>query len=330
MIGRRALIAGLGGAAAAWPLAAYAQPRSLPVIGFLNGRTPEEWADNLAAFRSGLAEIGFDEGRNVAIEYRWAGGHYERLPVLAAELLQYRLAVIVASGGDNSVVAAKRATQTIAIVAVMAGDPVATGLIASLNRPAGNITGMVQFGRQLQLKRLEILHEMVPAATKVAFVEDPKNLNAAQNAAELEEAARSLGLLLRPVYCNTVDDIERTFAFRQEDRPGAMLVSGFPTFQVSGILERIIELAARLAVPVGFAWRGQAMAGGLSSYGTNIVAVYRQVGVYTGRILKGEKPGELPVMQPTTFELVVNLKTAKALGLTIPPTLLARADEVIE
>ncbi|HXQ52236.1 MAG TPA: ABC transporter substrate-binding protein [Stellaceae bacterium] len=326
---RRDFAAMLGAAAVAWPVTPRAQA-TIPIIGFLNGRTADEWADNTSNFRLGLRDTGFEEGRNVAIEYRWAGGRYEKLPDLATELLQHRLSAIVACGGENSITAAKAATQTIPIVAVFAGDPVLSGFVTSLNRPNGNITGIAQFGVRLAAKRLELLHEMVPAAAKLAYLDDPNNSALAQSSAAVEQAARARGLSFRAIYCNTVADIERSLAFREGERPDLMLVSGFPTFVVPVVRDKIIEIAAKRALPVGFSTEEQTRAGGLTSYAPNIGGVYRQVGNYAGRILKGEKPADLPVQQPTKFNLVINLKTAKALGITVPPMLLATADEVIE
>src|SRR5215472_7336018 len=307
---------------------ARAQQPALPVIGFLNGQSPRTWAARLDAFRKGLNESGYDEGRNVAIEYRWAEGQPDRLPALAIDLVQRQVAVIVATGGSNPAIAAKAATNTIPIVFTSNDDPRKYGLVASFNRPGGNVTGVSWFSAELGPKRLALLHELVPNAKTVALLLNPNNAETARQPAELQEAARTLGLQLVVLNVTTANDIDAAFTTIAQNRIGALVVAG-DSF-LTNRRDQIIALAARHAVPTIYVNRETAGAGGLMSYGNSLVDAYRRAGIHTGPILKGAKPSDLPVDQATKFELIINLKTAKALGLDVPPTLLARADEVIE
>ena len=328
-IKRREFIAFLGSAAAAWPLAAGAQQQALPVIGFLGGTSPDTFADRVRAFRQGLKDTGYVEGENVAIEYRWAEGQYERLPELAAELVRRKVAVIVATGGSTSAFAAKAATTTIPIVFGVAEDPVRLGLVASLNRPGGNLTGINFFTNELSAKRLELLRELVPGAARVAVLVNPANvLNTETTLRDLEPAARAVGLQIQVLNASTSREINEAFATFVRERPDALFV-GQDVFFVSRRLQ-LANMAARHAVPMTSGSRDLAEVGGLMSYGTNITDAHRQIGLYTGRILKGAKPADLPVVQSTKFELVINAQTATMLGLTVPDKLLVAADEVIE
>jgi putative tryptophan/tyrosine transport system substrate-binding protein len=325
---RRDFIAGFAGAAA-WPLVTRAQQPGTPVIGFLASSSPDVYRNNyLRAYRQGLSETGYVEGQNVAIEYSWAYNQYDRLPALAAELVRRRVAVIVANGVYPAR-AAKAATATIPIVFQLGIDPVAIGLVASLNRPGGNVTGSTNITVSLAAKRLELVRQLLPAVSDIAVLVNPANRFATEaQSRDLQEAAQTLGLQLRFLNASTANELDTAFGTLVHERVGTLLLTDEPFFNTR--VDQIVALAAQHAVPVIYTFREFTMAGGLISYASNISDSYRQIGIYTGRILKGEKPADLPVLQPTKFELIVNLKTAKALGLTIPETLLATADEVIE
>jgi len=322
---RRDFIKVLAGSAAAWPLAARAE-QAMPVIGFLAAVSPAEAEYRLAAFRGGLNTAGYVEGKNVSIDYRW--GSNDRLPALATELVARRVDVIVATGGTPGALAAKAATRTIPIVFTIGGDPVATGLVASLNRPGGNATGMSVIAVDVVAKRLELLREAVPTATVIAVLINPTNPYTVQEMKEIRDAARSLGMRLQVVNASSEGDFAGAFTTLVQQGAAALLVSGDPFLLYRA--DQVVALASRHGVPAIYGYREFAAAGGLMSYGASIIDLYRHAGVYTGRILRGEKPADVPVTQPTKFELVINLKTAKALGLKVPSTLLARADEVIE
>ena len=322
---RRELLLLVGGAVTA-SHALRAEQKAVPVIGFLSSEGLGALASRLAALRQGLSETGYVEGQNVAIEYRWAEGRFDRLPALSADLVGRKVDVIVTSGGASSVRAAKNATSSIPVVFLAAGDPVEEGLVASLARPGGNLTGVAFMGIELWGKRLELLSELVPETRALAYLVN-HSPGAERNINAVQEAARAKGLQVRILRAGTESEIDAAFASLAELKAHALLV-GSPTFL--SWREQIVALAARYAVPTIYDWREYVAVGGLISYGTNLADMYRNVGTYVGKILKGAKPADLPVQQPTTFELVVNLNTAKALGLTIPPSILARADEVIE
>ena len=325
---RREFITLLGGAAAAWPLAARAQQQPMPVVGFLSSRSPNESASAVAAFRQSLGEAGYIEGKNLAIAFRWAQGQYDRLPALATDLARRQVTAIFATGGNPPAFAAKAATATIPIVFLTGSDPVKFGLVASLNRPGGNITGVTLFTSLLVAKRLELLHELVPTATTIAILVNPNNSNAEPDTKVAQTAARSLGQQLVVLSASSESDIDAAFATLVRQRANALLVNTDAFFLTRR--NQFVRLAARHSVPTIHDLREFTAAGGLVSYGTNLPAAYRQAGTYVGKILNGEQPANLPVIQPTEFDLVINLKTAKALGLEVPPTLLATADEVIE
>ena len=325
---RREFITLLGGAAAAWPLGVGAQQAAMPVIGFLGGGSPDAFAHVVDAFRQGLYETGFAEGQNVTIEYRWAEGQYDRLPALVADLIRQKPAVIVATGGDVGVRAAKKAATAIPIVFTSGSDPVAAGFVSSLNRPGDNVTGVSLFVSVLEGKKLELLRELVPMAAVIGFLVNPNNPRADVDTADMQAAARALGKLLLILKADGEHDFDAVFTNLAQQRVDALVVHTEPFFLSRR--DHLVELAARYSIPTIYGLREFAAAGGLISYGTKLSDSYRQVGIYTGKILKGEKPADLPVMQPTKFEFVINLKAAKALGLTVPTSLLVRADEVIE
>jgi ABC-type uncharacterized transport system substrate-binding protein len=324
---RREFIALLGGAAAAWPFAVQAQ-QQMPTIGFLDSGGPANMGANLAGFRSGLGETGFTEGHNLSIEYRWANGHYDQLPALAAELVRKPVAVIAATRSPAPGLAAKGTTSTIPIVFQSGGDPVKDGLVASLNRPGGNVTGATRQSIELGAKRLGLIRDLVPKAATVALLINPTSPAGESNVQEIEQPVRSLGLRLHVLRASTEPELAAAFAAYAEAKADAMIVANDPLF--IGWSEKIAALALRHSVATISPERLYAAAGGLASYGASLPDSFRQVGVYVGRILKGEKPADLPVLRPVKFELVLNLKTAKALGLEVPSTLLFTADEVIE
>ena len=324
---RRAVITLLGGAAA-WPLAARAQQRTFPVIGLLSSRSLAVDTPLIAVIRQGLNETGIIEGQNVTIDYRWAEGQYDRLAGLAVDLVRQHVAVIVAIGGDPSALAAKAATATIPIVFVGATDPVRSGVVTSLHRPGGNITGVSGFMTEMEPKRLELLRELRPHATTTAVLVNPNEPSIEIRVSDIQTAARSVGQEITILNASTIRDIDAAFARLAQMRADALLVAGDPFF--FNRAAQLVVLAARHAIPSLYSRREFAAAGGLMSYGSTFNDIYRLVGVYAARILKGEKPGDLPIQLATKLELVINLKTAQALGLAVPPMLLARADEVIE
>jgi len=325
---RRDFITLLGGAAAAWPLAARAQ-QTIPVVGYLSAEPADQVAHLVSAFRKGLSDSDYVEGRNITIEYRWADNHYDRLPALAVELARRQVAVLVTIGGPQPALSAKAATTTIPIVFVSgAEDPVTLGLVASFNRPGGNITGIVPLTTPLEDKRLQLLHELIPGAAAFGILLNPNNSYSNSRLHDLETAAQTIGRSLAPVWAQSERDLDTAFATLVREHADAILVGGDTFFNTRR--DQIVALAARHRMPAVYQWREFVDAGGLMSYGSDRADANRQAGHYVGRILKGERPGDLPVMQTTKIELLINLKTAKALGLTFPITLLGRADEVIE
>jgi putative tryptophan/tyrosine transport system substrate-binding protein len=324
---RREFIAGLGGAAA-WPMVARAQQAALPVIGFLSSRSPGESTGVVAAFQQGLREAGFVEGQNLAIAFRWAEGQYDRLPALAANLVDLQVALLFAAGGQPSALAAKAATTTIPIVFSAVNDPVELGLVASLNQPGGNVTGMSTVGSGLHAKSVQLLKELVPTAAVIVYLINPSNPAAAYYAKDALNAASTLNTEIKILKASTEQDLNVAFAALAQLKAGGLVVAGEPFFDSQR--DRIVALAKWYAVPAIYTFREYVVAGGLMSYGASITDSYRRAGIYVSRVLKGEKPSDLPVQQPTKFEFVINLKTANSLGLTIPPTLLMLADEVIE
>jgi putative ABC transport system substrate-binding protein len=323
---RRELIALLG-SAAAWPVATHAQQAAMPTVGVMLAGSLEALRRPIAGFHQGLKESGFVEGQNVAVEYRFAEGHFDRFAMFASELVRRQVTVLVVSSA-NGAQAAKQATTTIPIVFSMGGDPVESGLVASLNRPEGNITGVYQFTAGLEAKRLGLLHEMVPKATGVAVLINPNYSESEAQLRDVQQAAPSLGVQLVIGRANAENDFDAAFATFSRERTGALLVCASPFLNTRR--EQLVVLAARHALPAMYEWRDFATAGGLMSYGTSLPEAYRQAGAYAGRILKGAKPADLPIVQSTTFEFVINLSTAKALGIDVPPALSARADQVIE
>jgi putative tryptophan/tyrosine transport system substrate-binding protein len=325
---RRGFITLLGSAAVAWPLTVRAQQPAMPVVGSLNSVSPAQWVNYMTGFRKGLGQMGFVEGQNVAIDYRWAEGRYDQLPSLAADLVGRKVTVIFASGGGAVARAAKAATSTIPIVFTIGGDPVGDGLVASMNRPGGNATGVSHLSVTLAAKRLEILSELVPKARVFTLIANPNSVADQSESKEVRDATIARGQTMRLLWSATQQEIEAAFDEIARERTDALIISPDPFFNSQR--DRLISSAARVSIPTVYSWREYADRGGLMSYGASLFDQYRLAGIYVGRILKGEKPADLPVQQPTKFELVINLKTAKALGLDVPPTLLAISDEVIE
>jgi|SRR5271166_368515 len=325
---RREFITLLGGAAATWPLAVRAQQPAIPVVGFLHTASPDTYARFIAAYRQGLSETGYVEGQNVLIEYRWAEGQYDRLPVLAADLVAHRVAVLAATGGNVTALAAKAATSTIPVVFISGFDPVKLGLVTSLNRPGGNATGVYLFTSAVEPKKLGLLSEIVPKAASIAVVLNPGNPQSEIVKKDDQVAAQRLNRQIVFVNAASEADFEPAFASIAQHGAGALVVASDPFFFSRH--KELVALAARYAIPAIYEWRDFTVAGGLMSYGTDLADSYRLTGIYTGRILRGERPNNLPVQQPTKFQFVINLTTAKALGLTIPASLLSLADELIE
>jgi len=325
---RRDFIQGIVGSAAAWPLVAHAQQPALPVIGFLHSTSAGPNVGTVSAFREGLKQAGYVDGQNIAIEFRWADGHYDRLPALAMDLVRQRVAVIAALGGQASALAAKAATSTIPVVFDAGEDPVKLGLVASFSKPGGNVTGINILTNEIEAKRLGLLHELIPTALTIAMIGHPDTRANDVVLEDLQTAASALGLKLQILKVRSVLEIDNAFASFNQRRPDALLVMANAFF--NSRRNQIVQLAAHQAIPAIYENRLFAMVGGLISYGIDLSEVYRQAGIYTGKILNGAKPADLPVMQPTKLELVINLQTAKELGITVSPQLLARADEVIE
>ena len=324
---RRAFITLLGGAAA-WPLAARAQQAAVPVIGFLSARSPDESAHLVAAFWRGLAETGFIENQNVVIEYRWALSHYDQLAGRAAELVHRPVVVLVAVGGEVAARAAAAASQTIPVITAFGVDPVGSGLVASLARPGGNVTGISNLSATMEAKRIGLMRDVVPQATTLGVLLNPNNPTVANQQKDIQEAARAVGLRIHALQASTVNELDAAFESIARNQIPALLVTADAFFTASR--DKLTILAARDAVPAMYYFRDFAVAGGLMSYGASLADQYRQIGVYTGHVLKGAKPADLPIVQPTTFEFVINLKTARTLGIALPPGVLAIADEVIE
>jgi putative ABC transport system substrate-binding protein len=327
-IGRRQFITALGGTAVTWPLAAHGQQPAMPVVGFLCAVSSAAVAPQVAAFLAALKEAGYVDGQNVAIEYRWAEGHYDRLPSFAADLVRHQAAVIVTLGDAPAALAAKAATSSIPILFIVGSDPVKLGLVASLNGPGGNATGVNLFIAEMEAKRLELLHELVPTATKLAVLVNPNAANAEAQLSDVRSASQALGLQIEVIDASNEAGIDAGFAGLAQRNVGGLTISADPFF--NNRREQLIALAARYAIPTVYFFHEFPQSGGLISYGTSLTDAYRQVGVYTAKILGGLKPSDLPVMQPTKFELVINLKTAKVLGIIVPQILRMTADEVIE
>jgi putative tryptophan/tyrosine transport system substrate-binding protein len=318
----------LFGSAAAWPHAARAEQSEMPIIGFLNSASPQPFANYVSGFRVGLKQTGYIDGQNVTIEFRWAEGHYDRLPEMAADLVRRKVAVLVSTGGPPSVTAAKAATATIPIVFTIGSDPIQLGFVTSLSRPGGNITGVNLFAAAMESKRLGLLRALIPGVQLIAALLNPNRPNYTSQLRDVQEPAAAIGQQIHILLASNESDIDAAFATAVQLRAGAMLVTADPFFNSQR--DKIVGLAARYSIPTVYEWREYALAGGLMSYGTNISDGYRQAGVYAGKILKGEKPADLPVVQSARFELVINLRTAKALGIEVPPNLSAEADEIIE
>jgi len=325
---RRDFMKLIAGPATGWPFAARAEQPIVPMIGFMSGRSSEDSAHLVVAFQQGLAEAGFTEGHNIKIEYRWAQGDYARLPALAADLVSRKVAVLVGVGGDVSALAAKRATTTIPVVFGMGADPVKVGLVASFNRPGGNVTGFTIWTSEMESKRLGLLRELVPAAPLIGILSNPQFPPTMQEVDDLELAAKGIGQRLLVAPANNDAELDAALTSLVQQHASAFLVTAAPFFDTRR--DRIVRFAAQNRLPAIYQFREYAVAGGLISYGPDVVESYRNAGVYVGRILKGARPADLPVLQPTKYDFVINLKAARALGLTVPPTLLAEAEEVIE
>jgi ABC-type uncharacterized transport system substrate-binding protein len=325
---RREFITLLGGAAACWPLAARAQQPAMPVVGSLNSVSPSEWANSMIGFRKGLSQMGYVEGQNVIIEYRWGEGRYDRLPALAADLVGHKVTAIFASGGPAAARAAKAATSTIPIVFTVGSDPVEDGIVASMNRPGGNATGVSHLSVKLAPKRLELLSELVPKARTFTLIANPTNVADQFDSKGIQAASLARGQTVHLLWASTEHDIDAAFVEIAKQGADALIVSPDPFFNSQR--DQLIAGVSRLSIPAMYSWREYVDRNGLMSYGASLFDQYRLAGIYVGRVLKGEKPADLPVQQPTKFELIINLQTAKQLGLTVPPTLLVAADEVIE